>query len=267
MTQGIVIFAYNNELIDYVAMAAWSARNIHRHLGLPVCVVTDVANLPAHYEFDQVITTTKHSDYYRYFADFADTVTWYNKNRMDAYQLSPWDQTLVLDADYVVASNQLSRLFDSGQDFLTHNQAHDVTGADPFLNNNTFGQYHVPMSWATVMYFNRSRSAELIFDTMSMIRDNWHHYLKLYKIIPSTYRNDYALTIAQLIVNGQTLTWPTIPWPLASVTPTPQVTQLSPDHYRVDYINGQGLPRWITVNQDFHVMGKRHLGDIVANPC
>ena len=267
MTRGIVIFAYNNELIDYVAMAAWSARNIHRHLGLPVCVVTDATDLPAHYEFDQVVNTTKHSEYNRYFSDFADTVTWYNKNRMDAYQLSPWDQTLVLDADYVVASDQLLTLFDSGQDFLAHNRAYDVIGAEPFCSNNTFGRYHMPMSWATVMFFTRSRTANLIFDTMHMIRDNWPHYQDLYGITPATYRNDYALTIAQLIVNGQTLTWPTIPWPLASVTPSPKVTQQAADQYRVDYINGQGQARWITVTHDFHVMGKRHLGDIVANPC
>ena len=265
MTRGIVIFAYNNELIDYVAMAAWSADNIHRHLGLPVCVVTDVTNLPTQYDFDQVITTSKESEYSRHFADLKDSVTWYNKNRMDAYRLSPWDQTLVLDADYVVAGNQLAVLFDSGQDFLAHDRAYDVTGCEPFASNNTFGQYHMPMSWATVMYFNRSQHAELIFDAMHMIRDNWPHYRGLYSIASPTYRNDYALTIAQLIANGHVLGWPTIPWPLASVTPSPRVSELAQDQYRVDYQNSQGLARWITVNQDLHVMGKSHLGAIIAN--
>ena len=265
MTQGIVIFAYNNELIDYVAMAAWSAGNIHRHLGLPVCVVTDVTDLPAHYEFDQVVSTSKESEYSRHFADLNDSVTWYNKNRMDAYRLSPWDQTLVLDADYVVAGNQLAVLFDSGQDFLAHERAYDVTGCESFDSNNTFGQYHVPMNWATVMYFDRNQHAELIFDTMHMIRDNWPHYRDLYGIASATYRNDYALTIAQLVTNGHVLGWPTIPWPLASVTPSPRVSQLAQDQYRVDYQNSQGLARWITVGQDLHVMGKSHLGAIVAN--
>ena len=102
---------------------------------------------------------------------------------------------------------------------------------------------------------------------MQMIKTNWSHYRDLYGITPSTYRNDYALTIAQLIVNGQTLDWPVIPWQLASVTPTPRVSQIGQDQFRIDYNNGQGQPRWIAVNQDFHAMGKRHLGDIVANPC
>jgi hypothetical protein len=265
VTQGVVIFAYANELIDYVALAAWSTLNIHRHLGLPVCVITDQVNLPPHYSFDQVVITDKRSEYSRHFSDYDQPVTWYNRNRMDAFELSPWDQTLVLDADYVVASDQLLTLFDSSHPFLAHDRAHDVTGAEPFDTNRTFGQVHMPMSWATVMLFNRTSQAKRIFDAMAMIRDNWHHYRALYSITPATYRNDHALSIAQLIVNGQTLSWPSIPWSLASVTPSPRVTQLALDQYRVDYNNAQGQPRWITVNQDFHVMGKRHLGDIVAD--
>jgi hypothetical protein len=265
MTRGIVIFAYNNELIDYVALAAWSAQNIQRHLGLPVCLITDATDIPTHYKFDQIVTTTKHSEYRRHFSDLDESVTWYNKNRMDAYQLSPWDQTVVLDADYVVATDQLAVLFNSDQDFLAHDRAYDVTGCEPFATNDTFGQYHLPMSWATVMYFARSRHAELIFDAMHMIRDNWPHYRALYGIDSPTYRNDYALTIAQLVANGNRLGWPAIPWPLASVTPSPRVSELAPDHYRVDYQNGQGQARWITLNHDLHVMGKSHLGAIIAN--
>ena len=59
MTAGVVIFAYDNDLVDYVAMAAWSAGNIHRHLNLPVCVITDLETIPDHYPFplakDQLI--------------------------------------------------------------------------------------------------------------------------------------------------------------------------------------------------------------------
>jgi hypothetical protein len=43
MTTGAVIFARNNEHIDYVAMAQWSAQNIQRHLGIPTHIITDSA--------------------------------------------------------------------------------------------------------------------------------------------------------------------------------------------------------------------------------
>jgi hypothetical protein len=184
---------------------------------------------------------------------------------MDAYRLSPWDRTLVLDADYVVASDQLGSVLDSDQDFVAHRWAYDVTGCNNFQGLNYFGDVRMPQWWATVIVFNKSRQAELIFDTMAMIRDNWSHYRNIYKNNTTTYRNDHALSIALLIVNGHTLDHAGIPWQLATLTPEHDLTQLDPDRYRVDFVNGQGQRRWTELRQDFHAMGKRQLGDIVAN--
>jgi hypothetical protein len=248
MTTGAVIFARNNEQIDYVAMAHWSARNIERHLGIPTHIVTD----------DAKNTNTRH------FTDVGN-VTWHNHNRMDAYRLSPWDRTLVLDADYVVASDQLKSLLDADQDFLAHRQAYDVTGCNNFKGLNTFGDNQMPMWWATVMMFRKSRQAELIFDCMQMIRDNWNHYRALYKNSKPTYRNDHALAIALGIVNGHNINHAGIPWQLASLTPEHKLIQLGQDSYRVDYTNTENKPRWIILTQDFHAMGKQQLGAIVAS--
>jgi len=264
MTTGVLIFAYNNEQIDYLAMANWSAKNICRHLNLPVCVVTD-QKIPKEYAFEQVVFAKNAGQNSRWFADINDTVTWYNGNRSNAYELSPWDKTLVLDADYVVASDQLLKLLTTDQDFLCHRWAHDVTGLHTFDDNNFFGQHKMPMSWATVMIFGRNKTSQLIFEAMQMIRDNWQHYRNLYGILKSTYRNDFALSIAMNIVDGHTLSTPTIPWPLASVTPDHQLTQLTLDSYRVDFITADKKSRWMTLSQDFHAMGKQYLGAIVAN--
>lgn len=249
MTIGAVIFARNNERIDYVAMAKWSAQNIKRHLGIDTHIVTD---------------DTRVDSGSRHFAD-AGTVTWHNTNRMDAYRLSPWDRTLVLDADYVVASDQLRSVLDCNQDFLAHRWAYDVTGENDFQGLNYFGNVRMPMWWATVMVFNKSKQAELIFNTMAMIRNNWTHYRNIYKNTSSTYRNDHALSIALLIVNGHTLDHPEIPWSLATVTPERKLTQLSADQYRVDFVNSENKSRWIEIKQDFHAMSKQQLGDIVAS--
>jgi hypothetical protein len=115
------------------------------------------------------------------------------------------------------------------------------------------------------MVFNRSRQAELIFDTMTMIRDNWSHYKQIYKNSSPTYRNDHALSIALLVVNGHTLNHAGIPWRLASLTPEHRLTQLDQDRYRVDFANTQGQSRWMELRQDFHAMGKQQLGAIVAS--
>ena len=263
MTTGALIFAFNNEQTDYVSMAAWSAKNIHRHLGIPVAVVTDYENPLG--DFDYVINAQAHGGGQRYFSDYDTNVTWHNTNRMDAYTLSPWDQTLVLDADYVVASNHLSSMLKSRQDFMCYRWARDVTGLQTFEDLNYFGNHRMPMWWATVMMFRRDTSAELLFEMMQMIRDNWIHYKNLYKNPVPTYRNDHALSIALNTLNGHTLCVDSIPGTLASLTPEHRLTQLDADSYRVDFLTPDRKPRWIMLTQDFHAMGKQQLGAIVAN--
>jgi hypothetical protein len=266
MTTGALIFAFNNEHTDYVAMANWSAKNIHRHLNIPVCLVTDQAPVQPH-SFDKVVIATAANAGTRYFSDYDSTVTWHNTNRMDAYCLSPWDQTLVLDADYVVASDQLATVLQSRQEFLCYRWAADATGVRTFDDLNYFGSHRMSMWWATVMMFGRSRSVELLFDSMQMIRNNWTHYRNLYKNNTSTYRNDHALSIALNTLSGHTLQVNSIPGSLVSVTPEHRLTQLSPDTYRVDFKTSDNKARWVTIGQDFHAMGKQQLGAIVENPC
>jgi hypothetical protein len=255
MTTGALIFAFNNDQIDYVSMAAWSAKNIERHLGIHTRIITD----------QDVNTVGTNS---RYFSDYESTVTWHNETRTDAYELTPWDRTLVLDADYVVASDQLKVLLHADTDFLAHGWATDVTGLNDFSGLNYFGNNCMPMWWATVMLFRRSTQAQLIFETMRMIRQHWNHYRNLYKNSQPSYRNDHALTIALGIVNGHTLNHAGIPWNLSTVAPEHKLSQLDQDHYRVDFLTADQKSRYVILrNQDFHAMGKSYLGEIVANSC
>jgi hypothetical protein len=250
MTTGALIFAHNNGHIDYVSMAQWSARNIERHLGIPV----------------EIIDTAEQSPNTRWFGDYQQNMPWHNHSRVMAYELSPWDRTLVLDADYVVASDQLQTVLESPESFLCFRQAFDVTSVNDFATMDTFGDVAMPMWWATVMCFDKSRHAQLIFDAMRMIKDHWEHYRNIYKINQTTYRNDFALSIALCMVNGQTCDVPAIPWSMASVMPEYRLSQVSTDDYRVDFVNADRRPGWIKISgQDFHAMGKQQLGDIVAN--
>jgi hypothetical protein len=269
MSKGILIFAFNNESFDYLAMAAWSAKNIHRHLNVPVCVVTNADNIPDNYEFDHVVSAKPQSSNYRVFGDLnvqgrADA--WYNSNRVDAYSLTPFDQTIVLDADYVVASNQLGVLFESPENFLSFSYAYDVTNRNPFTDHNAFGKNAMPMWWATAMYFRKSETAQLMFDCMLMIRQNWNHYRQIYGINKPEYRNDHALTIALGIVDGHKIGHCGIPWALPTVLPGPRLTQLDQDSYKLEYITAEKQNRYLILNDyDFHVLGKFQLGEMIAN--
>lgn len=270
MTTGALIFAFNNEQTDYLAMAGWSARRIRQHLNIPVAVVTDCKDHERTQGFDRVICAAPQTGGTRWFEDYKATVSWHNAGRVDAYSLTPWDQTLVLDADYVVCSDQLKLVLGSSQDFLAHRAAVDaVRPGHKFLDS--FGSGKFPMWWATVMMFRKSNTVQYIFDCMQMIRDNWQHYRDLYGIAEKNYRNDYALSIALGIVSGHTLTIDSILWSLISVTPE---TELSMQVYgtedrelwRMKYRDQNNqLRSAVITGQDFHAMGKSHLEKIIAS--
>ena len=40
-TKGFLLFAHNNEEIDYALLAAWCAKRIHQYLDKPVSIVAD----------------------------------------------------------------------------------------------------------------------------------------------------------------------------------------------------------------------------------
>ena len=115
------------------------------------------------------------------------------------------------------------------------------------------------------MLFKKSNSAQYIFDCMNMVKHNWQHYRDLYSIHRSNYRNDFALSIALEIVNGHTLCIDSIPWALATVLPEVELTKHDMDVYILKYLNHDNQLRYqLHANSDFHAMGKKHLGDIVA---
>ena len=263
MTTGALIFAFNNESTDYLAMAEWSARRIRRFLDIPVAVVTDHATDRA---FDRVIVTTADSGGTRHWEDYGTTTTWYNGNRAAAYELSPWDRTLLLDADYVVNGRELATLLDCRQQFLAHNHACDITGQTDFGSLNVFGRHRLPLWWATVIMFQRGAVSQYVFDMMAMIRANWDHYRDLYGIDRATYRNDFALSIALMLVNGCTDRVDHIPWTLCSITPQAQLTyEPQQDVFGVAWQDQRNIPKYTPLNGlDFHAMGKSHLERIIA---
>lgn len=262
MTTGAVIFAYDNEAFDYVRMAEWAAANVRRHLGIPVALITD---RPTDRDFDRVILHDSPAQDRRWFDDAKRSASWNNWSRPDAYDLTPWDRTLLIDADYVIASDQLQPLLHtSGDTFICHDRAQDVTGLNDFAALNRLGRYDWKLCWATVMIFDRHSHATAIFDSMKIIRRHWPHYQRIYHDRSRTYRNDHALTIALNIANGHAGTADSIPWPLMTVMPEHTLTQIAADHYRLTFKNSHDRSCYVELRgQDFHAMGKQSLMDLI----
>ena len=259
MTQGAVIFAVGDSAIDYAAMAAWSAARIERHLGLPTTLITDqdITN-PV---FDRVIQiNSTPSERSRWFADLDQSVPWNNLDRCDVFDISPYDRTLLLDADYVINSGQLRKVLDHDR-FWCHRHVYTVGIGYAF---DRFGRHQHPMWWATVMAFGRDNESAFIFDSMRMIRDEWQHYRDLYQIDSPLFRNDYALSIALPLVNGHVQPL-VLPGAMMNVMPEHRLRQVQADSFEVTWSCSQGRSNTNLIEaHDFHAMCKRDLGAIVA---
>jgi len=261
---GVLLFAFKSTKFDYLKLAEWSAKNIKKYLNLPVCLVTDI-DINDKSCFEYVIkskpTGTTRFDYVS-----NESYIWNNGQRYEAFKLTPFQTTIVLDVDYVVASNQLLKLLDDPRDFICHGSSIDVTGKTPETPN--FGKLQLPMAWATVIKFTKSFESELIFSLMEMIQKNYSHYANLYHFQDRTYRNDYALSIALYIAAGHRLTDEFFcSWPLFNSHASETVQKIDSNSYNIVYhktVNKrQKLMRNTITDFDIHVMNKVSMEDII----
>jgi hypothetical protein len=261
MTVGVVMIAHDSEQISYTKIAAWNAERVRRFTGLPVCLITSSNNAQG---FDQVIYVDRPSSQKRYFADIADRVDWTNAGRWQVYDLTPFDYTIVIDADYIVNSDQLLLLANLDQDFLAVNKNYDVTGLHDFVAHSQIGRARLPAYWATVFGFRKSIFADAVFYTWQMVADNWQHYLDLYRINSSLYRNDTALSIALHVASGHSHRFiPAVPWAVATVLPEHHVS-LHADIWQTKFVSSDSRVKRVEVTaQDLHIMGKHQLQKII----
>lgn len=276
MSQGFMIFAFNNAKIDYLAQAIWVGHRIREYLDKPVTIVTDVASFEEHAQHlaaFNVIQTEPLALGQRNFDIFNDdrVALWYNANRYQAYAITPYDETIVIDSDYIVSSGQLNLLFDSPHDFLTHRAVHDVTSKNSFEAFDTFGTTQMPHYWATVLYFRKGALAKQIFNLVTMIKTNYKYYSKLYQFMGHPYRNDYAVSLAQLIAYGHRIdAVPSIPWLLNTAPADATITQIDDKTFEFRYekwIHGQPAPKNMRVKiseQDVHCLEKFSMGEMIS---
>jgi len=250
MTRGVLIYAFNNGEIDYLAMAKWSQKRIKRLLGLDTTIISN-----AEQQATSGGTRTFNSK----------ISPWLNASRCNAWEDSPYDETIVLDADYIVNSNTLLKLFDTKQDFLIHQTVSDVTAQNHFNGQKSFGELHFPQSWATVFYFNRAKNNQLIFETVRMIKENYTHYANLYKFPRMPFRNDFAFSIALGMLNGHTITDNNgIKWPLTTAS-TNVVVSVEDDTIKLEYEKNNKHMRLEIADLDLHVMNKKAMEEICAS--
>ena len=216
------MFAHNNPEIDYLRLAVTNAYLIQHNLGLSkdeICIITDSES----YEFVKAekgehflktacghykITTTDPEFTAANQRNYKDTnhnmqlLPFYNCNRCDVYDLSPFDETIVIDADYLVLTDSLNACWDHNNDLMMNWEYNDVMSTRKYPTLERINPLGIKMYWATVVYFRRSEYNEAFFNLIQHVRDNKEYYQVLYQYPGNIYRNDYSFSIASHIMSG-----------------------------------------------------------------
>lgn len=194
-SKGCVLFAYNTREIDYVSIADANAKLITKNLNLPVTLITDLSTEPK-FKYDKIIRVENTLDNFRTFGQTKQT--WRNGGRSQAYDLSPYDLTLILDSDYLILDQSLTKLFDQWFDYRLQYNSYSDSG---LLYNNMGTNYSLPFVWATCVLFRKSIKTKLYFDLIKKIERNYAYYKTLFQA-RGTFRNDYVFAMADIILNG-----------------------------------------------------------------
>lgn len=211
MNCGALIFAHNNSKIDYVKLAVFSAKQVIKHLDIPVTLVTDDAEAVTDEVvkvFDKVIVidSSDHTQVKRFYdgTSVASNIEWKNFSRSQVYELTPYDKTLVIDSDYIINSSVLKPAFEIDSDFQIYQNSFPLAH---WRNDSTFrrlNQYSIKFYWATAFIFEKNPVMESFFNLVSVIKDNWGYYKSLYHLESDIFRNDFAFSIAIHIMNDET---------------------------------------------------------------
>ena len=276
--KGVCFFAYNNEQIDYVELATLAALYVKEHLNLPVCLITDAGSeawlqqsKPELSEkcFDYIVITNDEmksnhrihydSPWHEFSAQFN------NSNKHKVFEYTPFEQTLLLDIDYIVKSDFLLDLFNT-QGVAMFDTAINIRNQEPLPREKMLHAAGIKMWWSTVIYFDRSDLSKLFFDTWAHVADNYQFYQYLYNFPARLFRTDYCVSIASHILNGMqdgdVIT--KIPTRMTNVGQHDDVVEVNS---KLDWIIVSACQKenWKdilvnTSNMDIHVMNKRALG-------
>ena len=188
----------------------------------------------------------------RFSTDLNEFVEWKNFGRHEAYEASPYDETIILDADYLVFDDSLVRLFECEFDYLLFDKNRYVNIEQ---QPSVMGPHSLPYVWATAVLFRKSEKSKMFFDLVGKIRRNYDYYRLLYNVQESNFRNDYAFAIAHYIIEGNHLA-PQSFAPYSILTFTGEICSISSTENLVVRTSDKGyvLPR-----QNLHIMSKAWL--------
>ena len=245
MDKGILYFCFDNEDFSYSKILNRSSEYAIKNLQLPITVVTEKSTADKFtFDCDKVFVDADKKNV-RSYKD--KKVKWYNMERNMAYDLSPYNKTILMDVDYFCYTDYIKQISESESDFLVHKDVHDCAGYTVSDKHDII----IPMVWATVCVFTKCNKNKQLFEFIKFIKENYSYYKRMYRIKNQNFRNDYAFAIALHQMHGFVNDGFYIPNAMCQLDQRATLLEVK-DNGVVFEKNGER----ITVEQDIHLLNK-----------
>jgi len=244
MTKGILLFCFDTPETKYHTVLERCVGLIKKNLQLEITVVTN------HETFKKMrpLGFINYKLIEPELGNKKNGKEWRNVDRHMAYELSPYDTTLVMDIDYFPFTDNLRQFLETDYDFLISKEAYDLT------NRNSFDHRRwslIDMVWATVFVFRKGAKAKRIFDMVKYVKHYYAYFNELYRVYGKNFRNDYAFAIALEQANGF-INYDTLPIRLATLPPDCKIVKFTDTGVAWQYKDNINY----TEDQDVHVLNK-----------
>lgn len=276
MSNGILIFAHNNKEIDYGKMSCISASYAKKNLNVPVSLVTDSGTLKYMEKvnknlleiYDKIILTDNikieipiKRRYYDGSLDYKKA-DFKNVYRAWAYDLSPYNKTIVVDVDLLIVNDRLKHVWDTDIDFMINKYSYDLARDREYFEFQRVSDHGIDFFWATAFYFEKTKWTKTFFDLCKHIIENYDYYRFVYRINAPLMRNDYVFSIAIHIMGGFTnkINPPSLPCEIYYTLDRDELVRVNNDKSFLFLIQKKFCLGEYTLastnNQNIHIMNK-----------
>ena len=200
--QGYLILAVNSTKINYIDCAVRLAQSIKFwNKDAKICLVTDT-------EYNNSVF-----DYVRLLPELESNPYAYESY---LFQLSPFRETIKLEADMLIASN-----IDHWWDLFRKRDVVISTGCNNFYNEPSNNRYYrkifdensLPDVYNAITYWRRSTTANDFFKVLKLIFKHWDDYRQLIKFSEDVASTDVAYAMAAQIIGPELCTMPYVSYP------------------------------------------------------
>lgn len=199
MTRGYIILAQNSKTFNYIRLAYALALSIKGTQSTvnKVCLATDMPleciDKKVVAIFDDIVPIP--------WSDHAKSATWKIENTWKFYHMSPYDETVILDADMLFPTD-ISHWWDilSQQDIWITDKPRTYKGEliTSTRYRKVFVANDLPNVHIAFLYFKKSKLASELFEFIEIIFNNWErfYYNYLDETRPTWNSGDVAYALA-----------------------------------------------------------------------